>query len=351
MRGTLKGANCERKRKSRRNRARPVAWLNIRVQQIFAVLVAIGFLLLPMPGFAARSSSIAVARLTGTAVRNGVPLPNGGIVFSGDVVSTGRKSSLQLAASPQERLWLGADTSAKLAKDGRNLVVALDRGTVGFASRGHVRVTIGGRDFSLESPSASPVLARLAYVHGQEAQLWLERGSLEVEQNGHAVLLEAGPSGLTSTIVGKSPARPSAFKALMPQMQTGNGGVKGTVVNTKLFAVPGVTITLVSSTGVSYTATSNNEGVFVFNNISPGIYTLSVSRRCYTTYQQKLTVVAGAQSSAYVELKGQKACGPAAGGNNNALIIGVVAGAAAAGLGTGLYFALRTTKKPSPSTF
>ena len=71
------------------------------------------------------SQSIAVAKLTGAADRNGQPLLNGSIVSSGDSLSTHEDSALLLASTPQERLWLGPNTSAKLTKDGGNLAISL----------------------------------------------------------------------------------------------------------------------------------------------------------------------------------------------------------------------------------
>lgn len=323
------------------------AWLVSRRPWRAAVVVALGFFLYLVPGFAG-TPRIGVARLTGTAVRNGAPLPNGSIVYSGDAVRTGQESTLQLAASAEERLWFGPDTSAKVAQEGGYLVVALDRGTMGFASRGRVRVAIAGREFSLGSPSASPVLARLAYVNGEEAQLWIEKGSLEVEQNGRAVVLEASRHGLTSVVGGEPAARAPARETAGRQVETSQGRVNGKVVNTDLQPVSQATITLTSATGTTYTARSAGDGTFVFNNLPPGTYTLSVSVRGYTTYKQELKVVAGGESSLYVELKGQGA-GAAAAGGHKALIIGVIGGAAAAGLGTG--FAVQTSKKASPSSF
>ena len=327
-------------------RANPGAWLGIGVQRLLAILVSLGFLLFPVPGNAAES--IAVAKLSGTAVRNGVPLLNGGIVFSGDFVSTGTKSALQLTSSPAQRVWLGANTGAKLVRDAGNFVIALQRGTVGFAGRGHVRLTIGGRDFSLRSAGTTPVLAQISYVNRRQAQLWLAKGSLEIQQDGRSVRLQAGPSGLISSVGGSSPA--ASGSVLAPQMQQGNGGVKGQVVNTKVFAVPNATVTLTSSSGFTYTATSNAEGGFVFDNVPPGTYTLRVAVPGYAPYvDTNLVVKSGGVTSTYIELKGSGS-GSSSGKSNKPLIIGVVAGAGAA-LAIGLAVGLRgSNKSVSPSS-
>ncbi len=329
-------------------RSNPGAWLGVGVQRLLAILVSLGFLLFPVPGNAAES--IAVARLTGTAVRNGVPLLNGSIVFSGDAVSTGNGSALQLSSSPGQKLWLGANTRATLARNHGNLTIALDRGTVGFSGSSKVSVTIGGRDLALRGAGAAPVLAQLTYVNRQQAQLWLAKGSLEIEQDGHSVLLQAEPAGLVSSVGGEFSPATRSRAVLAPQMQGGTGGIKGQVVNSKLFIVPGANVTLTSSTGVTYTATSNEEGAFVFNNVPPGTYTLHVSAPGYAPYvETNFVVKSGGVTNAYIELTG-RGKGPAAGAHNKALIIGVIAGAgAAAGIGLGV--ALSGGKKSvSPST-
>ena len=66
---------------------------------------------------AADPNLIAVAKLTGTVDRNGQPLVNGSIVSSGDFLSTHGDSALLLASAPQERIWLGPNTSARFTKE------------------------------------------------------------------------------------------------------------------------------------------------------------------------------------------------------------------------------------------
>src|SRR5713226_7086199 len=76
---------------------------------VTATAVALPFISHERPSNA--PESIAVAKLTGTADRNGQPLLNGSIVSSGDFLSTHAESALLLTSTPQERLWLGSNTS------------------------------------------------------------------------------------------------------------------------------------------------------------------------------------------------------------------------------------------------
>jgi Carboxypeptidase regulatory-like domain len=319
-----------------------------RLEQSLAILVAIGLLSFPLPGNAA--GMMGVAKVAGTAERNGLPLPNGSIVSSGDVISTHSKSALQLSLTPQERLWLGPDSSAKVTKNAGNLVIALEHGTVGFASRGHVQVTINGRDFALRSRHESPVQAQLAYRNREQAQIWLRKGSVEIEQAGKSVVLQAGRSRLISSLNTTSPGKQPAEYVASEQTESNNGTVKGTVVNAQLFVVPNATATLVTSTGFTYTATTNAAGAFIFNNVPPGTYTLRVTGAGYPPYEtQNLVVTSGQVTSVYVELNKGKGK-PAAGMKNKGLVIGVIAGAGAAlgiGLGVALSGGNKTTVSPS----
>jgi hypothetical protein len=345
------GRKAEVKRLDRHERSRtPINMsksIGLRLEQSLAILVAIGLLSFPLPGNA--TGMMGVAKVAGTAERNGLPLPNGSIVSSGDVISTHSKSALQLSLTPQERLWLGPDSSAKVTKDAGSLVIALGHGTVGFVSHGQVQVTIGGHDFALRSRASSPVEAQLAFRNQEQAQIWLRKGAVEIEQAGKSVVLQAGHSGLISSAGGSAPAAQPRDYASSGQTSSNNGTVKGTVVNAQLFVVPNATVTLVNSTGFTYTATTDSTGAFTLN-VPPGTYTLRVAAAGYPPYEtQNLVVTSGQATSVYVELKKGKST-PTAGMKNKGLIIGVIAGAGAAlgiGLAVGLSGGNKTTVSPS----
>jgi hypothetical protein len=250
--------------------------------------------------------------------------------------------------TPQERIWLGPETSARLTRNAGNLVIALDRGTVGFESRGHVQVTIGGQDVALRSRTSSPVQAQLRFRNRQQAQVWLQKGSLEIDQAGKSVVLQAGHSGLIASTGSTGPMAKPEIYVSNGQAASNNGTVKGNVVNATLYVVPNANVKLVSSTGFTYTTTTNSSGAFTFNNVPPGTYTLSVSQPNYPPYAMQIVVVKSGQvTSVYVELKGSS---PKSGMKNKGLIIGVIAGAGAAlgiGLGVGLSGGNKSTVSPS----
>ncbi len=309
------------------------SWLAPGIKRLAVVVFACGSLFWPLR--AGAGESLGIARVAGTAMRNGAPLSNGSIVFSGDVVSTGARSALRLESSKGERVWLGANTRVHLADNAGTVVVALREGAVGVACRGHVQVTMAGGGMALSwRAGPSPVLAQLARVNSDQAQLWLGKGTIEIEQDGHDVRLEAGPSGLVSS-VGGGPRLASPSRSLAPQLASGEGGLEGSIVNTSLASVSGATITLTNTAGATYKATSAAGGSFRFDNLPPGTYTLSVAAPGYLTYRMDhVIVVSGKLSSVYVELKeGARA------GMHKGVVIGVVGGAAAA-LGIGLGSAL-----------
>lgn len=287
--------------------------------------------------------SIAVAKLSGTADRNGQPLINGSIVSSGDSLSTHGDSALLLTSTPQERLWLGPNTSAKLTKDAGNIAVALERGTLGFETRGRIQVTFENHDgLALRSRPDTPARAQLNFVSNQEAQVRVQEGSLELVQGSHSVLLQPEKSGSVS-----DGANTLASAQAESTGQSGMGSIAGTVVNTQLFVISGATVTLTNAAGKTFTATSDQEGKFSFSNVTPGNYTLHVAQTGYQSYDlPNVLVRAGNESTLYVQLGGGG--GVKAGGNNH-LLLWVVIGAGAAG-GIGAYLATRGSSSNSPSS-
>jgi hypothetical protein len=295
--------------------------------------------------------SIAVAKLTGLADRNGQPLLNGSIVSSGDVLSTRGDSALLLTSTPQERLWLGPNTRAKLTKDAGNVEVALERGTLGFQTRGHIQVTFETHEgLALRSRPDTPALAQLSFVNNQEARVRVQEGSLELVQGDHSVLLQPAKSGSISATGTGLPTLPPPKRNLSAQEQSGSqsatGSITGTVVNKELFVVSDANVTLTNAAGKTLTALSDQAGKFIFSNIPPGYYTLRVERAGFGSYElPNVLVRAGNESSLYVQLGG----GGAKKGGNDHLLLWVVLGGAAAG-GIGAYLATKGSSSNSPSS-
>lgn len=318
---------------------------------VAATAVAVPFLFHGGPSHV--PESIAVAKLTGTADRNGQPLLNGSIVSSGDFLSTHGDSALLLTASPQERLWLGPNTSAKLTKDAGNVAVALERGTLGFQTRGHIQVTFENHDgLAIRSRPDSPALAQLSFVNNQEAQVRLQEGSLELVQGSRSVLLQPEKSGSISTsgthLADEPPTKTYSGAQAESAGQSGTGSITGTVVNAELFVVSDANITLTNAAGKTLTTVSDHEGKFSFSNVPAGNYTLQVARAGFQSYELKDVVVrAGNESSLYVQLGGG---GAKKGGNDHHLLLWVVIGGGTVG-GIVAYLATKGSKSStSPSS-
>jgi hypothetical protein len=321
------------------------------------IVEAMPFLLLfpSLPEAAADPALIAVVTLTGTVDRNGQPLVNGSIVSSGDFLSTHGDSALLLASAPQERIWLGPNTSARFTKEAGNVLVALERGTLGFQTRGHVQVTFEKHDgLAIRSRANSLALAQLSFVNNQEAQVRVQEGSLELVQGDRSVLLQPEKSSSISTngthLVNEVPTNKDLGAQAESATGSGTGSIRGTVVNTQLLVLSAADVTLTNATGKTFTTHTTQEGKFTFNNVPPGNYTLHVTRQGYKSYDlPNVPVRAGNESTLFVTLAG----GGAKQGVSNNLWLWLVVGGAAAG-GIGAYLGTRggsaSTSPSSPST-
>ena len=294
---------------------------------------------------------IAVAKLSGTADRNGEPLVNGSVIASGDSLRTHGNSALLLVSTPEERLWLGPNTDVRLSKDGTTVNVAMVRGTVTFRSRGHVQITVENHEgVALRSSSGAPALAQVSLLSGEQAQVRVKEGSLELVEGGRTILLQpervdrlaaSGVSRLDDPV-----AKGNADDGQAAGAAT--GAINGTVVDAGLFVVQGAEITLTSATGKTLTATTGQDGKFTFPNLQPGTYSLHVAKSGFKPYDLKDVVVrAGNESSLFVHLGG----GATAGAKNNHVLIWVlVGGGAAAGIGAALAAKGGSSNNTSPST-
>lgn len=291
------------------------------------------------------SGSIAVAKLTGKAERNGQPFLDGSIVFSGDSLTTGRDSALLLVPAPEERVWLGPDSSAKLTKSAGNVDVDLKRGTLGFQTRGHMEVRLEQHDgLAIRSSSNSLAVAQLSFTNHQQVQLHLQKGSLELVQGNRTVLLQPEHPRIISVRDARVPMEPNTKTELSPQVKSGNqsnmGSIKGSVVNPKLFVVAGANVTLSDAAGNSFITVTDQKGNFSFDKVPAGTYTLTVTHAGLQSYETRDVVVRrGKESSVYVQMAGVAK-------KHTGLIIGVVAGGAAAGIGA---WAATSKKKSSVS--
>jgi Carboxypeptidase regulatory-like domain len=291
------------------------------------------------------NSLIAVAKVTGSVERNGQPLLNGSVVSSGDSLSTHDKSALLLTSTPQERIWLGANTSAKVSKSADTVQVSLIQGTVSFHTQGHLQVSFESHDgLALRSHAEGPASGEVSFGSHQEAQVFVQEGTLELVRGDHSVVLR--PENSVSSANG---GLAGASSAAAPQGDAGS--IVGTVVSSQLFAVPSANITLTDKAGKTLTTQSNQEGKFFFKNVPPGSYTLHVVQTGYENYDLPNVVVrAGNESDLYVQLGGS---GAASKGSNNHLVLWLVIGGAAAAAGIGAAVAAghgSSSSSNSPST-
>jgi hypothetical protein len=77
--------------------------------------------------------------------------------------------------------------------------------------------------------------------------------------------------------------------------QTGNGIIKGTVLDQARAVVPGAQVTITNSnTGITRTAQSNETGVFYFGAVQPGPYTVAVELTGFNKWTTKVDLQVGA---------------------------------------------------------
>ena len=290
-------------------------------------------------GTSVSPDSIAIAKLSGTADRNGQPLINGSIVTSGDSLITHGNSALLLASTPQERLWLGPNTSAKVSKDADHVAVVLVRGTLSFQTRGNLEVLFENHEgLALRSRADSLAVAQLSLLNNQEAKVQVQEGYLELVQGGHAMLLQ--PENAVATLANGTRQAKTAG-------QPGEGSLDGTVVDPKLFAVPGASITLTDAAGKTFKTESNHEGKFSFSSVPAGSYTLLVTQTGLQNYELKNVVVrCGNASTLFVQM----GASGVAKKDNHILLWVLIGGGIAGGIGAALAAKGSSSSSTSPST-
>ena len=93
-----------------------------------------------------------------------------------------------------------------------------------------------------------------------------------------------------------------AFLSTTVAQQRG-GSLRGQVTDELGALVVSATVTLVAADGTSRTATTNNEGVYAFNSVAPGAYTLRVTAPGFSAYEKlDLTVASGPRTTHDVRL-------------------------------------------------
>ena len=73
-----------------------------------------------------------------------------------------------------------------------------------------------------------------------------------------------------------------ASSTLVPA-QSATSSISGTVIDSAGGAIPGAAVVVKNESGVSFEAITNGEGIFNVPNVSPGVYTVSVSLTGFKT--------------------------------------------------------------------
>ncbi|HEY0324021.1 MAG TPA: carboxypeptidase regulatory-like domain-containing protein [Pyrinomonadaceae bacterium] len=83
----------------------------------------------------------------------------------------------------------------------------------------------------------------------------------------------------------------------------GSTGIRGQVTDELGGTIGGATVTLVDQSGAQKTATTNDEGVYVFNAIAPGKYTVRIVHAGFAPFENsEVTVVAGQRAQVDIKL-------------------------------------------------
>src|SRR6266567_3400082 len=78
-----------------------------------------------------------------------------------------------------------------------------------------------------------------------------------------------------------------AIGAITTFAQTGTSSITGTVLDVNGAAVPGATVTALNeATGVVYTQTSNDSGLYSFSSLPVGVYTVTVEKQGFKKFQK-----------------------------------------------------------------
>ena len=274
---------------------------------------------------------VGVAKASGRAEINGLPFPGESNVYSGDRVSTGQKSALTLFTAPQEKIYIAPGSSARLLKDNDANVVVLEQGSATFGTVGHTRLAIDRYDVTIRSQGDFPSIAQVTLLKGRGARVWALKGAVEVVGANQSVLLQTGQSALISDSTAQEPLTLGSEGALSTQTQQSSesepGSVTGRVVDGTRAVIWRATIILTSRSGVTHTTESNQLGEFSFEGLSPGFYSLSITKKGFRSFETQNVVVEAERQSSLGLIVLQGGTG---GGKKAAIVIVAVAGAAAA---------------------
>lgn len=162
----------------------------------------VSILLTGLPLLSDPVSLVGVARATGPIEINGRRSPPEATLYSGDRVDTGQ-SILTVAASPEEKLQVEAQSRVSFRKDGDVQVVNLEKGTVTFRSAGLTRAAV--EVYGIEVRVEKAAIAQVALLSPTKAQVAALQGSVEVKAPGRSVTLKPGEAALLTASAPQDP--------------------------------------------------------------------------------------------------------------------------------------------------
>jgi hypothetical protein len=86
--------------------------------------------------------------------------------------------------------------------------------------------------------------------------------------------------------------------ATLAAAQAGTGSLRGQITDEFGGIVVGATVTLVNATGAERTATTNDEGVYVFDNLAPGTYTVRATTTGFAVFENTAVQIAAGRREA-----------------------------------------------------
>ncbi|HEV7798225.1 MAG TPA: carboxypeptidase-like regulatory domain-containing protein [Pyrinomonadaceae bacterium] len=93
------------------------------------------------------------------------------------------------------------------------------------------------------------------------------------------------------------------LSAAVVSAQQNRGTLRGVISDELGATIVGATVILTDATGVAKTATTNGEGVYVFNGLAPGKYSVSVSAPGFAVSETEVDITPGGRQSADLTLK------------------------------------------------
>ncbi len=253
--------------------------MNSLQRQGLAVSIGI-FLSLFFPVSASAVELVGVARAAGPAQLNGVSFPGEVNVFSGDRVSTGRQGTLVVSSGPRERVRLAAGTDARITKQDGRVAVSLLKGIVGFESAGRTQVTLEQYGVTIRGKDGRPAIGQVMLVGSRKAEVIVFKGAVELSGPQQTVFLREGDLGLIAANNLQDPPTETTEGAASSETEQATGSLRLSVVDNRLFAVPGASVVFTNEQDptLTYRAVSNQLGEVRIEGVRPGFYRLEIQK-------------------------------------------------------------------------